>query len=426
MWENKRKNLTIRNFSIVFILILIGGFLFLQMRKELKRIDAEDWELTQENTNQRQELLNARQENLNAIQLTYEGHLETLAQYLPGIVCWGDSLTAGTYGDVSYPYTLQKWVDAYLCDTYNLQYSVQNPENYTWLNWGSYKISVPVVNMGGLQEDSATVLARAGVAPFVVKSDFVIPADTETVTLELLFADGRAATLNSGTVGVNPVTIAGVTGTLATVSSSTGWRQYSYQFTRLEAGKEVEVAAGTEILTSVSDQYKDYIHIIWLGAYDGYQTVNDLVENVQKLLSRQQINQDRYLVIGPCTTGGSWSGGGASRLDALDTAMFQAFENHYVNVRKYLIEDGLRDAGMGATRADTASMTAGTVPPSFRSNATGADLNGVAYKLIGKLIYGRMERLGYFDEVVSELRIDETRQDILARDPQYYERKLMN
>ena len=62
------------------------------------------------------------------------------------------------------------------------------------------------------------------------------------------------------------------------------------------------------------------------------------------------------------------------------------------------------------------------VPISFRSNSvTGADLNGSAYRLIGKLVYDRMSSLGYFDEVRQELGLDKTTQDILKNNPQYFE-----
>ena len=66
----------------------------------------------------------------------------------------------------------------------------------------------------------------------------------------------------------------------------------------------------------------------------------------------------------------------------------------------------------------------GTVPESFRSNAGGADMNGVAYQLIGKLVFDRMDRLGYFDEVRAELNLDKITQEILKSDPTYFDRLL--
>ena len=52
--------------------------------------------------------------------------------------------------------------------------------------------------------------------------------------------------------------------------------------------------------------------------------------------------------------------------------------------------------------------------------------NGKAYTLIGKLIYDRMDSLGYFDEVYEELAIRDTMKQILKDDPGYFERILNN
>lgn len=48
-------------------------------------------------------------------------------------------------------------------------------------------------------------------------------------------------------------------------------------------------------------------------------------------------------------------------------------------------------------------------------------MNGVAYDLLGKLVYERMELLGFFDEVREELMLDKITQDILKEDPAYFE-----
>ncbi len=423
MWENEHKKTIIRNILIFLLLALVSAGLLMTMKTVSQRIAAEDALLRQEHSSQRQELNEARQENLESIKQVYAQHQETLAQYLPGIVCWGDSLTAGSSGNVSYPLTLQKYINTYLCEIYDLRYSITDPENYSRMNWEDYKISIPVVNMGSGQEGTTTILGRSGVLPYVVKRDFVIPAGKESVTISLVSENGKTVTpLTAGNAGVNPVTIAGVEGTLTREASSRGVA--SYQFTRLEEGQETPVAKGTEIVTASKEEYRDYIHIVWLGTYGEFTNPETLVQETKALLSRQTNNTDRYLVIGPCTYRGSWSTPLTYSMDSVDSAMLQAFGNHYINLRKYLIEDGLRDAGMSATKQDTTNINNGRVPDSFRSNAGGADLNGVAYDLIGQLVYKRMELLGYFDEVRETLNLDKITQDILKNDPGYFETRL--
>jgi len=424
MWENERKKTIIRNIVIGVLLVAAVAGLGVAMLRVMKQINEEDEQLSAIKQEQQQQLNDNRQGNIDAIRHAYEEDMETVSAYMPGIVCWGDSLTAGTSGNVSYPRTLQKYIDTYLCEAYDLRYTIDNAAEYSWLDWSEYKVSIPVVNMGAGMENSATILGRAGVKPFVVQRSFEIPGEMEKVAISFAYSDGKQVNpLTAGDVEMNPVTIAGVEGTLSLESG--GWER-KYYFCRSEAGEPVTVEQGTEIQVASASKYRDYIHIVWLGTYDGYINSNDLVQEVKQLLARQAQNPDRYLVIGPCSYNNSWSAEGLLNLNAIDTAMMQAFGKHYVNLRKYLIEDGLKDAGLSPTKADTASMTAGCVPDSFRSGVGSVNLNAQAYTLTGKLIYDRMDALGYFDEIRSELGIDITTQEILKNDPDYFKNKLRN
>lgn len=422
MWENEGRKVLIRNIIVFLLLAAAAAGLLTAMIAVKKQIDAEDELLQAENSSQRQELSAARQENLEAVSLAYEKDMQTVADYLPGIVCWGDSLTAGSSGNVSYPSVLQKYIDTYLCDIYDFRSTVENAQDYSRLDWDKYTVSIPVVNMGSGQENSATILGRSGVTPYVVGAGFEIPGEVESVHISLKSADGKTVTpLTAGNAGVNPVTIAGVEGTITLESEGQGWGLTSYQFTRTEAGEPVSVMKGTEITTACADEYRDYVHIVWLGTYGDFTNPEKLVSDTRQLLSRQTSNPDRYLVLGPCTVRSDWSNADTNTLDAIDSAMLQAFGNHYINVRKYLMVDGLTDAGITASKEEKLVIQQGRVPTSFRSNASGADLNGTAYKLIGKLVYERMESLGYFDEIRQELGLDKTTQEILKTNPKYFE-----
>ena len=424
MWENEYKKTIIRNVIIGILLVVLACGLLFAIIQVRSQIEQEDAQLSVIKSEQQQQQSDARKENVDVIQKAYETDMETVAQYMPGIVCWGDNLTSGSSGNASYPYTLQKYINTYLCDIYDFRSSIENAADFAWLNWENYQVSVPVVNMGSGQENSATVLGRAGVKPYVVKKGLEIPAGTESVAISITSQDGSAvAPLTAGNLGVNPVTIAGVDGTLTLESS--GWEK-SYSFCRLEAGEAVAVEAGTQITTAGTQEYQDYIHVVWLGNYDGYTSSAELVENVKLLLSRQAKNPERYLVIGPCTYAGSWGSNAARSLESIDSAMMQAFGSRYVNVRKYLVEDGLKDAGISATKLDSQYLAQGCIPDSFRSGSGGVELNGRAYELIGQVIYERMDRLGYFSEIRGELGIDKTTQEILKEDPKYFENMLKN
>lgn len=424
MWEKERKQELIRNGIIgVLLVVLIAGLAYGCITVML-RIKKEDERLQAVQSSQRQELSDARQESKAEIDQTYAQHLAVLEQYLPGIVCWGDSLTTGSSGNVSYPHTLQKYLDIFISDIYDLRYSLEITEGLSVVKWDDYRISVPVINMGAGRESSATILGRSGVVPFVVSADFVIPAGTESVPVGIVSENGeRVLPLVAGDGGVNPVTIAGVQGTLAR-NTSQQWNPNAYQFTRLEAGQEVAVQKSTPIVTAVADDYQNYIHIVWLGTYGEYINADKLVRDTKALLQRQNINTDRFLVIGPCAYNGSWLNLSSYTLNSIDSAMLQAFGDRYINLRKYLMEDGLRDAGLSAGEKDRLSIANGYVPDSFCSNTNGADLNGIAYELLGKLVFDRMDRLGYFAEVREQLKLEKSIQEILKEDPEYFENRL--
>ena len=256
MWENERRKELIRNLVIGVILIAVIVGLAFGYLAVTRRVREEDSLLSDIHSSQRQELSDARQENKDRINLIYQEHQDVLAQYLPGIVCWGDSLTTGSSGNVSYPHTLQKYLDVYISDIYDLRYSLDSVEGLSMLDWDDYKISIPVVNMGAGRENTGTILGRSGVVPFVVSEDFVIPADMESVPVEITSENGKSVTpLIAGDGGVNPVTIAGVQGTLTRSASAQQKNQNVYQFTRLEAGQEVSVEAGTQIVTTAAKEY---------------------------------------------------------------------------------------------------------------------------------------------------------------------------
>ena len=140
---------------------------------------------------------------------------------------------------------------------------------------------------------------------------------------------------------------------------------------------------------------------------------------------RQKVSQTlTYLVLGLCTLNGNRYD--TFTMEAIDNAMMQAFGNHFVNVRKYLGEEGFTDAKIEPSKQDKAAALTGQMPSSFLAGGSGAELNGTAYKLIGRLVYNRMENLGYFDEVFDELGIKETTKQILKEDPTYFERIMEN
>lgn len=426
MWEdNRRKTITV---NIILVILIIGLLAALACAViYVRRVTEEhDAQLSDIQVQQQQEQTEARQESLTAIQEEYEKDMQTVADYLPGIVCWGDSLTLGASGSAAFPYVLQKYIDTYICDIYDFRSTIENADEYSRLKWDDYKVSIPVVNMGAGPESTNTILGRCGAVPYVTAEDITIPAGTEAVAIKFRSENGKSvAPLTGGDAGINSVSINGIAGTLEIDADSYNYSGITnYKFSRAEAGSEEFIPAGTVIKTAAADEYKDYIHVICIGTYGGFDNAEELVSQTKELIARQTQNSDRFIILGLCSYNGYKASGYI--LDSIDTAMMQAFGNRYINVRKYLCGDGMADAGIAKTAQDTQAINANAVPPSFCTSANSVELNGRANKLIGRLIFNRMESLGYFNEVYSELSISETTKQILKTNPNYFENIIRN
>ena len=426
MWDNNGAKSIIRNVLIILVIVILLTGLFFAMLRIRESSRLRDQELSELYAQQKQVQNEARQESTVSIQMEYDKDMETVQQYLPGIVCWGDNTTAASSGSMNYPYVLQTYINTYLCDIYDFSSTIENAAELPRFNWDEYSVKIPVVNMGAGKESSYTVLGRAGAIPYVTSTDMVIPAASQPVSISFTSEGGQVVTpLTGGDAGINPVTINGVEGVLSINSEDYNYNgTLHYYFTRSVPGGEVSVPAGTIIKTAASDLYRNYIHVIFIGVYGEYVGADDLVHQVRSFLARQTQNADRFIVLGPYINNQySFS---TYQLDAIDTAMMQAFGSRYISVRKYLVGDGYADAGISPTGEDVYYINQNIVPPSFKVASHSEELNSRAHRLLGKLVFGRMQSLGYFDEVSTELNLEDTTKKILKETPDYFESIIQN
>lgn len=110
MWEDEYKRNFMRRIILIALIVVILGGLAAAMLAVHKRTERQDAQLVEAYTQQQEKQTAARQEAVDAINAEYEKDMQTVREYLPGIVCWGDSITAGSSGNVSYPYVLQKYM----------------------------------------------------------------------------------------------------------------------------------------------------------------------------------------------------------------------------------------------------------------------------------------------------------------------------
>lgn len=408
MWEDERKNTVKKVILAVLCLMIVAGLAFavLTVRKQEAAQDAQLLELYAQQQAEQQE---ARKATVDEVVAQYDADVAAVQQYLPGILCIGDKLTEGTSGGVSYPSVLQKMINENICDVYDFRSTIRNADDFNnRLEWKNFKIEIPVMNYGTGKETLDTLLGRTGAVPFVTSGSTEIPGECVPAKISLKLQNGAGVNPLTGTdIGINDVTVAGVKGKLSIVSTSYWGTEYA--FTRNEPGEPVPVPDGELIITSGTENYHGYIPVIFAGSFS-QEGSKDLVAKIQQILDAYEGPDGRYVVIGNyyrTYNGGYGELGSASSMSSQEKLMQQAFGEHYINFRKYLASDALADAGLTPTKTDTKNMQDGIVPESLVSRENKEELTSAGYQLLGKLVYDKFAQLGYFDEVVEELQIED-------------------
>lgn len=285
------------------------------------------------------------------------------------ISCWGDSLTYGygaTHGSTDYPTVL------------------------------SSLLNKTVHNFGVSGEDVPQIMARQG-AYYAKTNPFTIPSDTSAVEITYTGTINGANPIKLGEKGnlsiTNPVDIGGVKGNISYSDSK-------FYFTRLESGNAVEITRPTQVIPHNAYDRKDDIQCIFVGTNGGWMVTADNAQTrIDKLISEIDMMIDhssskQYIVIGMHYYY-SWVLYNGLTVDMVETALQRKYGEHYINLRKYMIEYGLLDAGLTPTEADTSAIANGNVPPSLLYS-DGLHGNEKFYDILANLVHKQGKILQYW------------------------------
>lgn len=281
---------------------------------------------------------------------------ETRLSKAAHIVCWGDSLTYGSGGDgVTYPGVLEE------------------------------KTGLSVYNYGVRGETAKQIAIRMGLYRMTV-SAFVIPKDVTPVEVSLFYEGEDPVMLRLGDVGLNPCEIAGVEGTLS-YQEEDG----KYYFTRSTSGKEITVADETPVMTAAEKTMDaNDIVVLFAGSNDRptKDTVADLIKTEQEMLA--YLGSEKYIVVGIT------SKGMVPEVEEVNQALKEAFGTHFLDIRSYLLTQGLEDAGITPSDQDLFDIENGEIPSSLRVDV----VHGTAdfYTILGEQLYEKMLADGYLGE----------------------------
>lgn len=277
------------------------------------------------------------------------------------IATWGDSLTAGNGGDgTTYPDVLAE------------------------------DSGLTVFNGGVAGERSAGIAARQGGAPALL-----------TVDGGELPAEGGVEVDPAGDVviirdeGELTGTVLDVHGTLTKDQSRNNG---PYTFTRDEAGDAVPVPDGTPFVTDIGVDNRDVGTIIWAGHNDiRYGGADQVIENIRAMVD--YLDTDYYVVLG--LTNGENAGKGsdyyAEGVEGVNATLEQEYgPDHYLDVREYLVADGLEVAGIEPTADDEEDLAVDIVPLSLRDEGSVGHLNATGYTVLANYLDEFLQSKGWY------------------------------
>jgi lysophospholipase L1-like esterase len=167
----------------------------------------------------------------------------------------------------------------------------------------------------------------------------------------------------------------------------------------------VVIPAGTLVTPRAAQDHSDDILIIEIGSNGGWH--NDYAELVAQIDSIiERYNNPYYIIIGDTDDPGDSADANQGLLDAngnkigrsdtyWEAALRQAYGEHFLNMREYMITNGLRDAGLLTTKRDLRYFQAGMISKKLRADWT--HFNSYGYYSKAKAIYLKGVALGYWE-----------------------------
>lgn len=299
-----------------------------------------------------------------------------------GIVCIGDSLTAGFGGGgTSYPAELERLL---------------NQEQICGQRKGR---TIRVTNLGVNGEDSVTILGRTGAVPFRLREEVWLGDPGYPKEVELFSPLGaEICPLLYGNAGLERIFVCDEEG-----------REYGGRLTREggyfcgeryclrldadfpgkggEQKRGIHIPKGSALTTQAAREYRSDFPIILMGANGSFESAEDLIGQHRMLIDWYHADQGQYLVLGlPFGTG--------AEMREWEQSFEAAFGDSYLNVREEMSQHGFTLAGM-PEKEDLAASREGRIPEGLLFD--GLHFNSSGYRALGQLVFQRLQEKRCFE-----------------------------
>lgn len=314
------------------------------------------------------------------------------------IVCWGDSLTAPHRGTN---------IKNEIKRLFNKEFAY--PEYLQNMLGDEYEI----INGGVGGENTLTIMARQGAYPMKLSHDVVL-FNSDKIKFRTFIGNNDINTFISSynnkpispliqggwdensSAQVNPCTINGKSFHLS--SEAIYWREdenYKFEYNYyIDSDEEVHntytIKAGSVVETYAMKNLRNkYANIFFIGQNGGFENTSDLIRQLQAMINYSQSN--RYIIISFHIPNGTIKT--IDKMKEMEDSLSNYFGKHFINLREYMVTQGLSDAGLIPTQEDKDSIVKGRVPPQIMTD--GCHFTTKGYEGIARIVYSKMKELNY-------------------------------
>ena len=303
------------------------------------------------------------------------------------IACWGDSITFG-YG---YSDEAQLTNGGQIMDI----------SGWTYPDTLQYYTGMDVYNLGVSGETSYEIATReGGLTMFVARNVTVIAG--QSVEISIVDADGKSVMLDNfnGYGGDNNQTenLVYINDQLFQLEKRDE-KLYIKTYGNTQKGS-VKLKKGMQVTTQAAHDVNADILVLQMGSNGGWDSYDELIAQYQAMIEKS--GTQCYIIIGdtdnPTEAYDSEQYESDIEVGTKDnvweTALREAFGEHFINMRAFMIEHGLETVGLEPTEQDLDDLANGRVPEQLKDDYT--HFNSYGYYAMGAAVYQKGVELGYW------------------------------
>lgn len=303
------------------------------------------------------------------------------------IACWGDSITYGLGGQEN---TFIKSDNG-----------VIDASDWSYPDTLKYYTGLDVYNLGVCGETSYDIALRQGGIKMYVGKQVTVKQGVRA-QINIVDEYGSQVMLENfngyETDNDEPANVVYINDTPFQLEADNGKLYISVYGD--SSNKSIKIKKGTQVVIKAAHDISGDVLVIQMGSNGGWDDYDELIQQYKAMIDNS--GTECYIIIGdtdnPDESVDSAYYTDSSEVGIDDTlweaALREAFGEHFINMRVYMIENALSTAGLEPTQEDIDNIDDGRVPESLKHDFT--HLNSYGYYAVGVAVYNKGIELGYW------------------------------